>query len=310
MLPGKILGIFYMYGLMIAVGIVCCFGILFWYGKKKKMDANFVDFIFYIAVAAIALGFGSATLFQATYDYIQNPSQGFDLSSGMTFIGGLIGGVVSFLALYFLLRKKFKGRLVDIISFIPCCILIAHAFGRLGCFFAGCCHGGVTDSIFGVSFPKGTSAARLYPDLTDPAGGSLPVHPTQLYEAFFLFALFAVCFFLVVKKDFKHNMSVYLIAYGIFRFCLEFLRGDDRGALLGSAITPSQFWSICMVVAGVGVYFLLEWAYKKRAAELAQAPQAESTEAAERTEEPSSELKEEKEEPSATNEADEPEREA
>lgn len=252
MLPDKILGIFYMYGLMIAVGILACFGILFHYGKKKKIESAFIDFVFYNAIVAIVLGFGAAALFQATYNYIENPSAGFDLGGGITFIGGLIGGIISFVAGYFIFRKRFKTRLVDIISFLPCCILIAHAFGRIGCFFAGCCYGKPTDCFLGVQFP----------------GMSQKVHPTQLYEAVFLFALFAICYILVWKKDFKHNLSLYLIVYGIFRFLIEFLRDDDRGQLF-AGISPSQFWSILMVVGGVAVYFLLNWARKKRAAELA-----------------------------------------
>lgn len=246
MLPDKIFGLFYMYGLMIAVGILACFGVLFYYGKKKKVEEKFIDFIFYNAIFAIAFGFLAAALFQATYNYIQNPDEGFDLKGGITFIGGLIGGVISFLTGYFIFRKRYKTRLYEVLSMAPCAILIAHAFGRVGCFFAGCCYGKPTDSFLGVKFP----------DL------DVPVHPTQLYEAAFLFILFAVCFYLLMKKDFKHNLSVYLICYGIFRFCIEFLRADNRGTFIGS-ISPSQFWSILMVVAGVGVYFLVEYLYKK-----------------------------------------------
>ncbi len=252
MLPDKILGIFYMYGLMIGIGILACFGLLFWYGKKKKVEEKFMDFVFYLAIAAIILGFGSAALFQATYNYIEEPSNGFNFDGGITFIGGLIGGAGTFLVLYVIFRKRYKARLIDILSFLPCCILIAHAFGRVGCFFAGCCYGKPTDSFLGVQFP----------------GMTEKVHPTQLYEAAFLFALCAICFLLVWKKNFKHNMSLYLVAYGIFRFCLEFLRDDSRGQLLGS-LSPSQFWSICMVILGVALYFLLNIAYKKREAELA-----------------------------------------
>ncbi len=260
MLPDKIFGIFYMYGLMIAVGILACFGLLFWYGKKKKMEARFIDFVFYAAIAAIVIGFGTAALFQATYNYIDNPEAGFNLGGGITFIGGLIGGAGTFLILYFIFRKRFTTRLVDFISFAPCCILVAHAFGRIGCFFAGCCYGKPTDSFLGVQFP----------------GMAYKVHPTQLYEAVFLFALLATCLFLVLKKNFKHNLSVYLIAYGIFRFCIEFLRDDKRGELTGG-ISPSQFWSIAMVVLGVGVYFLLERAFKKRASELAPKTENEAS---------------------------------
>lgn len=246
MLPDKIFGLFYMYGLMIAIGILACFAVVFWYGKKKKIEEKFTDFIFYNAIVAIVLGFLSAALFQATYNYIQDPKSGFDLQGGITFIGGLIGGVVSFLIGYWIFRKKFQTRLHEVLSMIPCAILIAHAFGRIGCFFAGCCYGKPTNSFWGVKFPD------------------LPykVHPTQLYEAAFLFILFGVCFWLLMKKDFKHNMSVYLICYGIFRFCIEFLRDDDRGTFIGN-LSPSQFWSILMVIAGVGVYFLVNYLYKK-----------------------------------------------
>lgn len=253
MYPDKILGLFHLYGLMIAVGILACFGLLFWYGKKQKIEENFLDFIFYNGIISIALGFGSAALFQATYDWIETGVWEF---GGITFIGGLIGGIVTFLVVYFSFRKRYKTRLLDILSFIPCCILIAHAFGRVGCFFAGCCHGPETDAWYGI---------YMY---AVSFGKYATVVPTQLFEAIFLFALFAVCFLLVWKKKFRYNLSVYLIAYGIFRFCLEFVRADDRGQFLGN-LSPSQFWSIIMVIAGVALIFILPVFYKKRDAELA-----------------------------------------
>ena len=266
MLPGKILGIFHMYGLMIAVGILVCFSVWFHFGKKRNIEEKFVDFVFYNAVAAIALGFGSAALFQATYNYIANPEAGFPFG-GLTFLGGLIGGVAVFLLGYAIFRRKFKARLMDIVPITPCCITVAHAFGRVGCFFAGCCYGKPTDSFLGVQFP----------------GLAHKVHATQLYEAIFLFALFAICFLLYWKKNFKHTFSLYLVAYGIFRFCLEFLRGDNRGELLGF-MSPSQFWSVLMVVAGVGTYFLFGWLFKKRAEELALTAEEESKEKEENAE--------------------------
>ncbi len=263
MYPDKIFGLFHLYGLMIGVGLLACFGLLFLYGKYKKVETNFIDFIFYNAVLAVILGFGSAALFQATYNFIENPKAGFKFG-GITFIGGLIGGIVSFLVVYAIFRKRYKTRLVDIISFCPCCILIAHAFGRVGCLFAGCCHGPETDAWYGIY-------------MHTSAFGYAKVVPTQLFEALFLFALCGVCFALVWKWKFKHNLSLYLICYGIFRFLLEFWRADDRGQLFG-LISPSQFWSIVMVIAGVGVYFLLSWLYKKRAAELILQAQAEVSE--------------------------------
>ena len=250
MLPGKIFGLFYMYGLMIAIGILAALGLLFYFGKKKGIEEKFIDFVFYNGIVSIALGFFSATLFQSVYNYLANPEGGFHFG-GMTFIGGAIGGILCFLIIYAILKKRYKTSLLRVQSFAPCAILIAHGFGRLGCLFAGCCHGAETDAWYGIY-------------MHTSAFGYAKVVPTQLFEALFLFALFAVCFYLVMKKDFKYNFTVYLICYGIWRFIIEFFRADNRGSFV-EGVSPSQFWSIVMVVAGVACFFVLRFLYKREA---------------------------------------------
>jgi phosphatidylglycerol:prolipoprotein diacylglycerol transferase len=78
---------------------------------------------------------------------------------------------VSFILIYQFWVKKFypNNSLLDLLPIAPPCITVAHGFGRIGCFLAGCCYGKVTDSIFGVTFPGMTHA----------------VYPTQLFEALF-----------------------------------------------------------------------------------------------------------------------------
>ncbi|MBR6728154.1 MAG: prolipoprotein diacylglyceryl transferase [Clostridia bacterium] len=254
MLPEPLFWNIHMYGVMIAVGLLGLFLILFFVGKKIGLESRFIDFMFYAGTASIVVGFFAAALFQGIYNYIEDPARGFSISRGSTFLGGLIGGATTFFAAYFIFRKRYKNRLYEIMSLLPCCVLVAHAFGRLGCFFAGCCYGVESDSAFAVQFPKLRH----------------PVLPTQLYESIFLFVLLAVCLFLLIKFGFRHNMSVYLIAYGIFRFIIEFWRDDERGELIGS-ISPSQFWSIVMVVLGIGLVFVMEYLGKKRRAQLADA---------------------------------------
>lgn len=262
MLPDPIISIgkidIYMYGVMVALGVLAAFAVLYLYNKKMGIDLSFSDFLFYNGMFSVLLGFGAAAVFQGLYNYIEDPGAGFSLKGGITFLGGLLGGTVAFLIVYFLLRKRLKGRLVGTgtdfpaLSTIPCAILIGHSLGRVGCFFAGCCYGKQTDSIFGVTFPEKTSLGK--------------VHPTMLYEAVFLFLLFLLCSFLLFKFRFRHNMSVYLVGYGAFRFGIEFLRNDHRGTFIGS-LSPSQFWSILMVVLGVALYFILERFWKRVATE-------------------------------------------
>ena len=67
---------------------------------------------------------------------------------------------------------------------------------------------------------------------------------------------------LLLKYKFNYNLSLYLISYGIFRFLIEFLRGDERGAFI-KGISPSQFWSIIMIVIGV-VLIIISIVNKKK----------------------------------------------
>lgn len=252
MLPQPIVNLFgrfpiYMYGVMIAVGIMAALGVLMLYAKIKNIEPAFVDFLFYNGLLSIFVGLLSAALFQAIYNYIKYPALGFQFSlDNLTFIGGLIGGAACFLTVYAIMRRRYKERLTRILSLPPCCILIAHACGRIGCFFAGCCYGKPTDSAFGVLFP----------------GHFQKVHPTQLYEAIFLFLLFGLCSLLYLKWHFRHGLSVYFIGYGCFRFLLEFVRGDDRGKLFG-ALSPSQFWSLVMIAIGISLIFFLRYLQEK-----------------------------------------------
>ena len=244
---GKELSV-YWYGIMIAVGILCCFSILMIYFKYAKFETKFADFCFYTVIASIGCGFLFAALFQAFYNYLDNPAGGFKIGSGLTFIGGLIGGVGFYLVIYAFFRTKFTDRLPKLLPILGPCVTVAHGFGRIGCFIAGCCYGKPTNCDYGCYFDTAEK-----------------VHPTQLYEAIFLLLLCSVLTFIAFKYREnpngiafnEYNVAIYLIAYGTFRFINEFFRGDDRGKLFG-AIPPSQFWAIVMVLLGVGYIFAIK----------------------------------------------------
>lgn len=130
---------------------------------------------------------------------------------------------------------KIYDRLCDLAPAIPA----GHCLGRIGCFLGGCCFGKPTDCVFGVVFPEGSLPYEYY-------GGAVAVHPTQLYEAAFLLALFL--FLLFCGK--KYGFPLYLILYGTGRFFLEFLRNDDRGILPGIPLSPAQAISVLLVLLG------------------------------------------------------------
>jgi len=76
------------------------------------------------------------------------------------------------------------------------------------------------------------------------------VIPTNLFEAIFLLAVCAVLTYNAFKENYKYNFPIYLIAYGAWRFAIEFLRDDPRGSFV-PGLTPSQFWSVLMFVGGL-----------------------------------------------------------
>jgi phosphatidylglycerol:prolipoprotein diacylglycerol transferase len=118
----------------------------------------------------------------------------------------------------------------------PFCI--AHFFGRLGCFMAGCCFGSPTNSILGVTFPIDSLPHNHYHEI-------IKIHPTQLYESAFVLCLFV--FFIKFKT--KNQFYIYILTYSIFRFIVEFIRADDRGTVLNQNIfSPSQIISLLTVI--------------------------------------------------------------
>ncbi len=243
-----------LYGIFIAIGIVGCLVVLYLYTAKKGMPSKLQDYIFFIGVFAIAIGFLFAKLFQAFYNWIEDGVFNF-ASAGITVMGGLIGGAGSFLLVYFLVGKFFfKGKdknlhikqFNNLLGVAPCCITLAHAFGRLGCLMAGCCHGkllSTTEYVFGGIWMKGNGVWGYY-------------IPTQLYEAIFLFILFGVLSLLYFKKI-NICLPIYLVAYAIWRFVIEFFRGDDRGG--AGAISPSQWQSFIFIALAVLVVAFYLW---------------------------------------------------
>ena len=242
----------YPYGICIGLGLIACILVLYYFTKKKGMPECLQDFIFIVAIVAVALGFLSAKLFQAFYDYLARGEWDF-AGAGITVMGGLIGGAAAFLLAYFLggrfyFRGNKKGLHIrefnTLLLVAPICITIAHAFGRVGCLMAGCCHG----KYLGKNYVSG--GIKMHPN-GEPSGYYVP---TQLYEALFLFALFGVLTYLYFHRC-NILLHIYLIAYGVWRFIIEFFRTDYVGGSAEAFFRPSQVTSFVFI--GIGVALLI-----------------------------------------------------
>lgn len=164
---------------------------------------------------------------------------------GLAFFGSYIGGAIA-LTLYL---KRHKLPFLNFADFFSPFVALGHAFGRIGCFMNGCCYGGPTACPWGVTFPKGSLPSAHY-------GLNHHIHPTQLYECGLLIGLFVLLQKIDKNKKFEgQTFSLYLIAYSLIRFSMEFLRGDRKYVIPGW-LTVYQSFCLVFMVLGVFLYIL------------------------------------------------------
>lgn len=167
---------------------------------------------------------------------------------GFVFYGGLIAATLVLWRFSRRHRASF-GLLAD--TMVPG-VALAHVFGRIGCFLAGCCYGYRTDLPWGVTFPPGSEAWLL----------DGPVHPTQLYEGLAELALFGLLLRLRAHKRFHGEVLVAWVAlYATARFFIEMVRGDAQRGHLGPMST-SQWVALGAVLVAGAVW----WAGRRGAA--------------------------------------------
>ena len=177
-----------------------------------------------------------------------------NFGSGLVFLGGLIGGMLS-VSLYVYKKKLHWASVAD---WVAPYIILGQGIGRMGCFFVGCCYGIPSNNSWLFSFPQGRPATTYesfkynYPEvfnnLVEPfykAGDFIRVHPTQLYE-FILYLLIFI--YLSYKRNTKKYDGQILVEYlflaGISRFIIELYRLNPIYII---NLTSAQIISIVMI---------------------------------------------------------------
>ncbi len=235
------------YGLMYLIAFVLCWGVTAWrvrYSPRGFTVDQVSDILFYVAMGIILGGRIGYMLFYAWPDFVANPLLLFQVwKGGMSFHGGLLGVIIAL----WIYAYKMGKHLVDLTDLIAPAVPLGLGAGRIGNFINGELWGKVTDVPWGMVFPR---------------AGSLPRHPSQLYE-FFLegVVMFAILWIYSMKPRPRWAVSgLFLVLYGVFRFSIEFVREPDVqiGYLAFGWLTEGQVLSFPMILLGL---IMIVWAY-------------------------------------------------
>ena len=238
-----------LYGFFTAIGIVLMTIVAL--KLSKKTDVSFKNIILGEVFALIGGFLGAHFLYiivntpkmlKAIDYYINNEGTAKNYlaiaqawAGGMVFYGGLIFALISGVVFC-------KVRKINIDLFSQCfapAIPLFHCFGRIGCFFSGCC--------YGIESQIGFTSTNA---IVESCNG-VNRFPVQLLEAGFNLILFFILIIFFYKGIFASNLIyVYLISYSVIRFFDEFLRGDiHRGIWLG--LSTSQWISVALFIFSI-----------------------------------------------------------
>lgn len=241
------------YGVLVALGFLAS---MWWAGREAgrlgENPAHVSDAVFYTLLGGIL---GARIFYVVGYDwnnFIANPLTFFKIwEGGLVFHGGLI---IAQLALLWFVRRIRRSyfRYTDILS--PA-LALGHLFGRIGCFFAGCCYGRQCpiDAWFAVVFPHNELGIV-------PTG--VPLYPTQLMEALGNLAIFGLLWLVARRQTFVGQVTAaYLMLYGALRFVIEIYRhAGTQAPLWNTGLSQAQGVGLAAIAIGFALWL---WGSKK-----------------------------------------------
>ena len=246
------------YGLFLLLACLICWWLARRGARRAALDPTHMDLL---VPTAIAAGLLVVVL----------------LTDSRVRVFPLISGGIAVTFIYGRVTRLPVGQLLDVLA-IP--TLAALLVQRFGCFLAGCCWGDIAIHddwlaviantnlgtqlqtlpwaagdwvVTAVTFPAGSFAYEQHLAaalITGDELRSLPVHPTQLYEAALL--LPAIWLLGRIRRGHLEAGTVALCgfaAYGLIRFGLEFLRADS--VLVIGDLTVPQLMSAAMLAAAL-----------------------------------------------------------
>ena len=238
------------YGVMIALAFLAGLWTATLRARREKISGERIaDVTLWVMVGGII---GARAVYVATYWREEFAGQPFSeifmiQHGGLVYYGGLIGAMIA--GFIFIHWKKLPlWKTADV--FAPS-IALGNVFGRIGCLLNGCCYGRECSAPWAITFPEGHE--------THPPGSpAIPVHPTEIYDALLNFGVYLFLAWLFRRKKFDGQIfATYLLCYAVTRSFVEYFRGDYSNLHYHLGLTPAQWISVPIFVAGLALAAIL-----------------------------------------------------
>ncbi|NTW29563.1 MAG: prolipoprotein diacylglyceryl transferase [Coriobacteriia bacterium] len=238
------------YGIAYLIGFIGAYCVMRWLVRRWGIRLSDDDLLSVVLAAIVGVILGGRLGYVAFYGegyYWQHPGQILSTwDGGMSFHGGLIG---------ILLAGLIAARAMG----IPWLTLgdlgavgapIGLFFGRIANFINDELWGRATTAPWGVVFP---------------GAGTLPRHPSQIYEALLEgVVLFVVLLWMATRSSHPPRGVIvgwFLTLYGVFRIFVEFFRQPDvQIGFLSGGFTMGQLLSVPVVAVGIAVVI---WSHRR-----------------------------------------------
>jgi phosphatidylglycerol:prolipoprotein diacylglycerol transferase len=255
------------YGVLVATGILMGWLLAARLARRVGLRQDVIlDLIFWCVLAGL-LGGRLTYILIEWRSFLTDPVGSLFGRAGQVFLGGFVAAIGALIVV----ARRYGVPAVVATDILAPSLALGHAFGRVGCFLAGCCYGAPTHSPLGVHFPrlvdeKGEIIGSLaYVDhlahgwITPEDPCSLAIYPTQLFEAVGNLVICGLLLLLWRRRRFEGQVALaYILLYSTMRFGLEFLRGDAaRGIYWG--LSTSQWISLVLIACA-----LMSWRPLKR----------------------------------------------
>ena len=255
-----------------AVGILCAYGVLVRLGRSRGFSSDALANLLAILVLCGLAGARAFFVAEHWSWYRADPASALRIwEGGLMFYGSIVFGAAALVA-WCLATRTPPLPLLDLFAVA---VPVGQAFGRVGCLLNGCCYGRPSDSCLAVAYPRWSIPcieqirAGLLPE---DAARSLPVLPSQLFEAAGCVLLFLALLRLYRRLDPPTDLppaeaprpraglvlAGWLAGYGVLRFLVETTRADERAHPFGGPLTISQtIGAGCILLAAAIAAFVL-----------------------------------------------------